>query len=96
MTFPEVVAACAATPELVENFNRLTSSHLGKELSPLERLIDNATGYGSVIKEGERAELRKFVQLVYDCIWTRVECGASDLDKQFADVLVSTFAEKTG
>lgn len=72
MTFIECLRACAAHSELVENFNRLTGSRLGIDRSPVEALVDQATGYEEVLAAQQAAQCAQFVQFVFDAIWTRL------------------------
>lgn len=70
MTFTECVSTCAATPELIAEFNRLTGSNLGQSLNrkPIEVMVDEAAGYS-----GERdSDMAAFVMFVYECIWIRL------------------------
>lgn len=46
MDFQEALTQCIKTPELVQEFNRLTGCSLGiDDRPPVVRLIDEATGY---------------------------------------------------
>lgn len=62
--FPDVLARCAATPELVSEFDRLTGTSLSKIgfRSPIDHMIDEATGF-------ERDQLRQFVQFVFRYVY---------------------------
>lgn len=50
-----------AQPELVREFNRLTGYSLG-DGSPIERMIDEATGF-------DRAAMAAFCKFVVEFIW---------------------------
>jgi len=66
MNFQEVAIECIRTPELVMEFNRLTGSKLGIDnRAPIERMIDEATGYINP----ETEDVRKFVNFVIEFIW---------------------------
>lgn len=54
------------TDELVQQFNRLYSCSLNVAKTPIERLVDDATGK----LEGDIA---KFVNFVHECVWTRLD-----------------------
>uniref|UniRef100_A0A6M3LRZ0 Uncharacterized protein n=1 Tax=viral metagenome TaxID=1070528 RepID=A0A6M3LRZ0_9ZZZZ len=65
MNFSEVAIECVGNHELVSEFNRLTGCKLGIDTrAPIEKMIDDATGY-----EPEIEDMRKFVAFVFDCIW---------------------------
>ena len=65
LTFAACLAACAATRELVENFDRLTGRNLSLHGAPIERMIDEASGRTD-------ADCAAFVAFVYECVWTRL------------------------
>lgn len=66
MNFQEVAIECIRTPALVSEFNRLTGSKLGIDTRmPIEKMIDEATGY----KDPETEDMRKFVAFVFEVIW---------------------------
>lgn len=74
MTFVECVSTCAATPELVAEFNRLTGCNLGQSLNrkPIEVMVDEAAGYS-----GERDEdMAAFINFVWESIWQRLPAEA--------------------
>jgi hypothetical protein len=68
--FANLVTYCASVPELVDQFNRLTGCNLGQSAkrTPLERAIDEATGYPG---ESE-ADMAAFVAFVHDTVWLRL------------------------
>lgn len=65
MTFNEVVIYCAGEKDLVSEFNRLTSSKLGIDnRSPIETMVDQATGY-----DPSEKDIIKFMNFVYQVVW---------------------------
>ena len=66
MTFNECLIVCAGQKELVSEFDRLAGTSLGENKSPINQMIDEATGK-------ERADIVKFIEFVYDCVWLRLE-----------------------
>lgn len=72
VTFYDCLLACAENEDLVENYNRLRGTAVGKDLrSPLEKLIDAASGYEQIIQQRLGDELAGFVSFAYD-IWQRM------------------------
>lgn len=67
MTFAECVLECGKNAELVEQFDRLTGSSLSKlgARAPLDRMVDEATGY-------DKAQATKFAAFVYEVVWIRL------------------------
>ena len=43
-TFEQVLMHCAATPDLVTQFDRLTGSNLARKGAPINLMVDDATG----------------------------------------------------
>ena len=64
MTFEQCVKEAWNTPDLVEQYKRLTGARLGGGL-PIERMIDDASGF----KEKEYTDFFNFVR---DYIWIPV------------------------
>lgn len=62
MSFEDCVKMVWETPELIEQYNRLTGSKIQAKRSPLEMMIDDASGY-------EKAEMFKFFDFVYKYVW---------------------------
>ena len=60
LTFPAVAVECLANRELVREFNRLSGTHLleGNKRAPIEKMIDEATGYQKVLDEREYEEMK--------------------------------------
>ena len=52
--------------EIVQQFNRLRGCSINKPVSPMEQLVDNATGKLD-------HDIVKFVEFVQDCIWERLD-----------------------
>lgn len=63
LDFEAVVKRCLGMKSLVEQFDRLTGSNLSLSGTPLDLLIDEATGRTS-------EDLRLFTEFVYIAIWT--------------------------
>jgi hypothetical protein len=55
----------AATPELVAEFDRLSGANLARRGTPLDLMIDDATGRA-------HDDMGKFVAFVRDCIYTPI------------------------
>ena len=53
------------TPELVSNFNRLYGATLGARVSPIEAMVDKATGKAD-------ADMQAFVEFVHNGIYLRL------------------------
>jgi hypothetical protein len=65
MTFNECVLYCAGSRGLVAQFDRLTGSNLCMRGTPVDLMVDEATGR-------QREELVRFMAFVFECIWTRL------------------------
>ena len=63
--FMRCVDGCFETPELMKNFDRLYGASLTTNRSPIEMMVDKATGK-------QESDMKAFVQFVYDCIYTRL------------------------
>lgn len=74
VTFMDCVFTAAAIPELVDNFNRLTGCTLGCSIpkTPLEAIIDRATGYDNKLSDEEKANIVAFIDFVYEFVWCRL------------------------
>ena len=66
MNFIEVLGVCVRNKELVREFDRLNGANLSMMGSPIDLMVDEATGK-------QKDDLRKFVDFVYEFIWLRVE-----------------------
>jgi hypothetical protein len=65
MTFQEVIIECALDKRFVKGFNRLTNSTLMvKSTHPIIQMIDEVT---------EEDDWTKFINFVYEVVWTRVD-----------------------
>lgn len=62
MTFEECLLHCAGSKELVEQFDRLTGSNLSMKGSPIELMVDRASGRTN-------AEIDAFVGFVHEFVW---------------------------
>ncbi len=62
-TFEQVLMHCAATPDLVAQFDRLTGSNLARKGAPINLMVDDATG-----KTND--DVAAFVKFVHDVIYT--------------------------
>ena len=70
MTFEDVVKECLNTPELVNEYNRLTDSRLGIDnRKPIEKMIDKATGYEKELDNKQREYLHDFISFVFEFVW---------------------------
>lgn len=72
MNFEECLMECASQPELVQQFNRLTGSNLGEKRSPIDIMVDNATGYENIVAAQQNEQCARFVEFVYNCVWLRL------------------------
>ena len=68
LPFMAVVDECLSNKDLVTQIDRLYGLHLNKiaKRSPIERMVDEATGYS-------KDQLTTFVNIVYDLVWLRLE-----------------------
>lgn len=65
LTFARCLAACLANRELVENYDRLRGTNVGLRGSPLELMVDDATGR-------LESDVAGFLAFVEDCVWDRL------------------------
>ena len=70
MTFQDAVMECANEPRFVSEFNRLTGCKLDftDKRSPIEKIIDDATGYPYPFKINKE-DVHKFFDFVFEYIW---------------------------
>jgi len=70
MTFSEVVTQCAMNTHFVEEFNRLSNSHISftDKRKPIEIMIDKATGNPNVLHNKSK-EMHRFISFVFEVIW---------------------------
>jgi hypothetical protein len=75
VTFPECVAFCATQPGWLAQIDRLRGTNFsrwGRRLTPIERMIDEATGNAPGNTPTEE-EMALFAVIVYDLVWTRIK-----------------------
>lgn len=73
MNFTDCVLECCQTPELIKEFNRLAGRHvLEDKRAPIERMIDQASGYQAVIEEKQYDDMQAFISFVFEYIWMPV------------------------
>ena len=63
-TFYDWLMVCSGNSEFVENFDRLSGAALSAKRSPIDRMVDEATG-----KQDD--DLGKFVAFCHD-LWQRI------------------------
>lgn len=83
MTFSEVLIECCLNKELVKQFNRLCGTNLSFEdnRKPIERMIDEATGYQNPFKNNKE-DLFKFFDFVLECVWIPLIIEDNNSDKK--------------
>ncbi len=70
MTFLDVVSETLGQPELIKQFNHLTGCELGVDTrKPIEKMIDDATGYQKELDKKQLEYMGKFLWFVYQTIW---------------------------
>lgn len=62
MTFYDCLMECAKNKELVKEFDRLNNSNLSFAGSPINILVDEATGK-------QKDDLRDFIDFCYEYVW---------------------------
>lgn len=62
-TFEQVLMHCAATPDLVAQFDRLTGSNLACKGAPINLMVDDATGKTNDDVAAFVAFVREFVYI---------------------------------
>lgn len=74
MSFLDVIRKCASEKRFIAEFNRLNGSHLFENDSrpPIVKMIDEATGYKSVIDDKNSKDMQDFILFVYDAVWLRL------------------------
>ena len=80
MTFLEVLTECSMNKELVKQFNRLSGTNLSFEdkREPIERMVDDATGYNNPFKN-KHEEMIQFIRFVFECVWDRLHIEEKEL-----------------
>ena len=69
--FKDCILECCQTEQLVTEFNRLTGRRLSfvdKRL-PIERMIDQATGYDKAAESAKHEDMQAFISFVFVCVW---------------------------
>lgn len=67
--FHRCLNECIETPELVENFDRLYGATLAARKSPIETMVDVATGK-------REDDMRAFTAFVHDSVYLRLSDAA--------------------
>lgn len=77
MTFQQCVEECLENDQFVQEFDRLAGCHLSAppKRTPIEMMVDEATGYDDA---SHKLELRKFVAFVYEVVWLRLSARVRD------------------
>jgi hypothetical protein len=65
VTFVQCVHAAAENPELIREFDRLYGTNLSLRGSPIEIMIDEASGKLN-------SDLQQFCEFVWDCVFIRL------------------------
>lgn len=68
ISFSDVVMRCWDDADFMTEYRRLTGSTLGAPRSPVDRLVDDATGRG----DADEQEALAFFAFVRDVIWDRL------------------------
>lgn len=78
MTFHDCLMECARNQELVNQFSRLTGRKVGVATtrSPLEAMIDQATGFQETLDKQMDDDLRAFVEFCHEVVWSRLPVAA--------------------
>lgn len=78
MTFYDCLMDCAKNQEFVDQFNRLTGCKVGVASirSPLDAMIDQATGYQETLDKQMDDDLRAFVKFCHEVVWSRLPAAA--------------------
>ncbi len=71
MIFRDCLLECCQNKDLIASFNRLTGRHfkLNDDRAPIEKMIDEATGYQETLKAEALDDTRAFVCFVFEIIW---------------------------
>ena len=80
------------TPGMVENFNRLWGCKLGvrSAKTPIDAMIDKATGYDKVREAEDLADMRKFAEFVRMSVWNTLPPAVrAEISKISFDIGVS-------
>ena len=82
--FYHTLVTSLSNADLVAQFNRLTGRSLGLRdpKTPIDAMIDKATGYDKERMEADALDMAAFAEFVKDCVWDRLtEQDRCDLDK---------------
>lgn len=87
VTFVDALLASITNLDLVEQYDRLFGASLSKiaKRTPVEQMIDDATGY-------EDAQMAGFVAFVYDVVWCRLPPEVIDASENSFEVTASIIA----
>ncbi len=70
MGFYDVVFHCMCNKDFMREYNRLNESTLFQDTrKPIERMIDEATGYAETLNTKHDEEMHAFVGFVWEYIW---------------------------
>ena len=68
--FEAVLRECIKHPDLIKEYNRLSGTHLGEDKRvPIVRMIDEQSGYQTILDERDMEEFRGFADFVFRCIY---------------------------
>jgi len=92
LTFKKCVEDCLATPDFVQEFDRLGGCHLmtKKPRNAIEAMVDEATGFGDQQLD---LDMHKFIAFVYETVWLRLPAGAKDPTQKVSPPAGKSFAE---
>ncbi len=70
MDFQDCLIECCQNDELVKEFNRLSNTSLDfhDRRVPIEKMIDEATGYNNPFKN-KHEEMQQFISFCFESIW---------------------------
>jgi hypothetical protein len=70
MDFHDCLIECCQNDELVKQFNRLSNTTLSfkDKRAPIEKMIDDATGYNNPFKN-KSEEMQQFISFCLECVW---------------------------
>lgn len=75
ISFYDFVMDCIENDELVSNYNRLSGASIGVDVrSPIEKLVDQATGNQVALDDQRDSQLKAFVDFAHD-LWLRLPPG---------------------
>lgn len=70
--FLDVVQACMNSAEFMAEYRRLTGEMIREERTPIDMMIDEATGHMPY----DDGEVVRFAARIYDLVWLRLPAGA--------------------